>query len=123
MKNVAAFMNSTGGYVLIGVNDDGEVLGLDPDYQAIKKPDNDGFENVFNMAFNTMIGVEHRRFVNVSFPEISGKQSCVVSLQPSSRPAYLVYRGKETFYVRAGNASQPLSVSQVARYIQDHFGQ
>jgi hypothetical protein len=121
MKNVAGFVNATGGAVLIGVNDDGQVLGLDPDYQAIKKPDSDGFENVFNMAFNKMIGVEYRRFVDVTFPNIDGKEICAVSVRPSVQPAYLQARGNETFYLRAGNASVPLTVSQAARYIREHF--
>jgi len=121
MKNIAGFMNAKGGAVLIGVNDDGQVLGLDPDYQSIKKPDSDGFENVFNMAFNKMIGVEYRRFVDVTFPSIDGKEICVVSVRPSLQPAYLQARGNETFYLRAGNASVPLTVSQAARYVQEHF--
>jgi membrane protein YdbS with pleckstrin-like domain len=121
MKNIAGFMNAKGGAVLIGVDDDGRVLGLDPDYQAIKKPDSDGFENVFNMAFNKMIGVEYRRFVDVRFPSIDGKEICVVAVRPSLQPAYLQARGNETFYLRAGNASVPLTVSQAARYIGEHF--
>ena len=121
MKNVVGFLNAAGGSVIIGVDDDGEVLGLDPDYQAIKKPDSDGFENVFNMAFNKMIGVEYRRFVDVTFPRLEGQEICVVSVRPATQPAYLQARGNETFYLRAGNASQPLTVSQAARYIQEHF--
>ncbi len=89
----------------------------------MKKPDAGGFENVFNMDFNKMIGVEFRRLVGIRHPEIDGKQICVVSVQPSSEAAFLTHRGKETFYVRAGNASQPLSVSKATRYIQDRFGQ
>lgn len=121
MKNVVGFMNATGGVVIIGVDDDGQVLGLDADYQSMRKPDPDGYENVFNQAFNKMVGVEYRRFVALSFPQIEGKEICLISVQPSSQPAYLQYKGDETFYLRAGNASQPLTVSQAARYIRDHF--
>lgn len=121
MKNIVGFMNATGGTVLIGVADDGEILGLAPDFEAMRKPDADGFENVFNMAFNKMIGVEFRRFVELGFPEIEDKQICVVSVQPSSEPAFLTHKGRELFYVRTGNSSQPLSVSKATRYIQDRF--
>jgi hypothetical protein len=121
MKNLVAFMNTTGGILLIGVADDGQVLGLEPDFRSMKKPDSDGFENVFSMAFNKMIGAEYRRFVEVTFPEPGGKEICMLSVRPSSEPAYIVHRGKEAFYIRAGNGSQPLTVSQAARYIQDHF--
>ena len=121
MKNIVGFMNSTGGTLLIGIDDDGVALGLEADYQVMRKPDSDGFENVFNMAFNKMIGVEYRRFADVAFPEIEGKEVCAVSVRPSTWPAYLRAKGSEAFYVRAGNASQPLTVSQAARYIQDKF--
>jgi membrane protein YdbS with pleckstrin-like domain len=123
MKNIVGFLNASGGSLLIGVADDGEILGLEADYRAIRKPNADGFENVFNMAFNNMIGVEFRRFVNVSFPEQDGKQICVVTVRPASEPAFLSHKGKETFYVRAGNASQPLSVSKATKYIQGRFRQ
>jgi membrane protein YdbS with pleckstrin-like domain len=89
MKNLVAFMNTTGGALLIGVGDGGEILGLEPDYQTMRKPDSDGFENVFNMAFNKMIGAEYRRFAEVSFPMLEGQQICVVRVRPSSHPAYL----------------------------------
>jgi membrane protein YdbS with pleckstrin-like domain len=123
MKNIVGFMNATGGTLLIGVADDGEILGLAPDLAAMKKPDADGFENVFNMAFNKMIGVEFRRFVDLNFPEIEGRQICAISVQPSSEPAFLTFKGKEAFYVRTGNSSQPLSVSRANRYIRDRFSE
>ncbi len=121
MKNVAAFMNTRGGAVLIGVDDEGAVLGLEPDLKTLRKPNVDGFENVFNMAFNKMIGVEFRRFVDVGFPEIDGKTICVATARPSVQPAYLTHKGTEKFYIRTGNSSQPLSVSKAAQYIRTHF--
>lgn len=121
MKNLVAFMNSSGGVLVIGVDDDGGILGLDPDYQTMKKPNSDGFENVFNMAFNSMIGVEFRRFVQVDFPQVEGKEICVVRVQRAPEPAYLSHQGTEKFYIRTGNSSQALSVSKATRYIQSHF--
>jgi hypothetical protein len=121
MKNIVGFMNTTGGALLIGVGDDGEILGLEPDYQAMRKPDSDGFENVFNMAFNKMVGVEYRRYLDLSFPQLVGKEICVVSVRPASQPAYLVYKGTEAFYIRAGNGSQALPMSKATSYIREHF--
>ena len=43
-KTVAAFMNSGGGTLLIGVDDDGRLIGLGPDYATLKTPDADRFE-------------------------------------------------------------------------------
>jgi hypothetical protein len=121
MKNIVAFLNSGGGDVLIGVGDEGEILGLDPDFGAIQKKNTDGFENIFNMAFNKMIGVEFRQFVTLTFPVLDDKIICRCAVAPGSEPAYLQYKGDERFYIRAGNASQPLPVSKATHYVQSHF--
>lgn len=121
MKNLAAFMNTVGGSVLIGVADDGQVLGLEPDYQTLGKKDSDGFENIFNMAFNTMIGAEHRHLVDVSFPVVAGQEICLATARPAAEPVYLTHKGEERFYIRTGNTSQWLTVSKAARYIRMHF--
>ena len=121
MKTIAAFLNSSGGYLLIGIDDEGQVLGLDHDLQTLGKPNLDGFENSFNLAFNKMIGVEFRQYVELAFPTIQGKSICAVQVQPSHSPAYLQYQDTEKFFIRAGNASQPLTISQSNRYIQRRF--
>lgn len=121
MKTLVAFMNSSGGFLLIGVDDEGKILGLEPDLQTLRKPTLDAFETAFNMAFNKMIGVEYRQNVDVAFPEIDGKPICLLRVRPSAHPSFLMEMGNEKFYIRAGNASQSLTISQANRYIQRHF--
>ena len=121
MKTLVAFMNSSGGFLLIGVDDDGKVLGLEPDLQILRRPTVDAFETAFNMAFNKMIGVEFRQFADVAFPELDEKLICVLRVRPSTHPVFLLEEGNEKFYIRAGNASQSLTISQANRYIQRHF--
>jgi membrane protein YdbS with pleckstrin-like domain len=121
MKSLAAFMNSRGGHLLIGVDDAGTVLGIEADLQGMRKPNIDGWENTFNLAFNKMIGVEYRRLISLEFYEKDGKTVCHVYVKPADRPIFLRENNTEEFYIRAGNASQPLSFSQAARYIQARF--
>lgn len=121
MKNLAAFMNTAGGVLLIGVSDQGEVLGLERDFSALPKKNVDGFENAVNMAFNSMIGAEFRQYVSLTFDEIDDKTICVLTVAPASTPAYLTFKGKEEFYIRTGNSSQPLSVSKATKYVQTRF--
>jgi hypothetical protein len=122
MKNLVAFMNTSGGVLLIGVSDQGEVLGLERDCSALPQKNVDGFENAFNMAFNSMIGAEFRQYVALAFDESDGKTICVLSISPASTPVYLTFKGKEDFYIRTGNSSQPLPVSRATRYVQTRFG-
>src|SRR5262249_15667689 len=57
MKTVAAFANSQGGTLLIGVDDSGNVLGLESDYHSLGNADRDRFElhlrNLLNQQFGT----------------------------------------------------------------------
>ena len=123
MKNLAGFMNTAGGWLLIGVSDDGEVLGIEPDLTGLKKQNIDGFENVFNVAFGNMIGIENRQYVQLAFPQQEGKTVCRIAVQPAPHPVYMTWQGKEEFYIRAGNACQALSVSKANQYIQGRFQQ
>jgi predicted HTH transcriptional regulator len=43
-KTIAAFMNSAGGTLFIGVDDEGYPVGLQNDYGTLKKQASDGFE-------------------------------------------------------------------------------
>jgi len=122
MKSLAGFMNSYGGHLLIGVDDDGNILGIEADMKGLRKPNLDGWENAFNQAFNSMVGVEYHRLIELEFYEKDEKTVCHVYAHPADRPIFLKENNTEKFYIRAGNASQPLSFSQAARYIQARFG-
>ncbi|OGN03779.1 MAG: hypothetical protein A2655_04500 [Candidatus Yanofskybacteria bacterium RIFCSPHIGHO2_01_FULL_43_42] len=117
MKTVAAFLNSDGGSLLIGVDDEGNPVGLEDDFASLAKPDIDGFENHFNNIFSTMVGPEFRRLVKLTFNNIDDKTVCVVDVKPSRKPAYLKTGNGEDFYIRTGNVSTPLKMSEVATYI------
>ena len=121
MKNVVGFMNGRGGLLLIGVDDEGAIIGIEPDIKTLRKPGVDGFENVFNVAFGNMIGMEYRPFVALTFPALDDKTVCAISVRPATHPAYLRYQGKEEFYLRTGNSSNALSVSSTVQYIQGRF--
>ncbi len=44
LKTIAAFNNKEGGMLIIGASDDGEVIGLEDDYNCLKDGDKDKFE-------------------------------------------------------------------------------
>ena len=117
MKTVAAFLNSEGGHLLIGVSDSGQPIGLESDFHSLPKCDSDGFENHFNNLFNNMIGPEFRRKVRLKFSNIWGKTICLVNIESSHKPVYLKTGNSEDFYIRTGNVTTPLRMSEVATYV------
>jgi membrane protein YdbS with pleckstrin-like domain len=121
-KTIVGFMNAEGGTLLIGVNDDGEVMGLDRDYKTLPRKDRDGFENHLNMLVKTMIGLPFTKYVRVTFEKIDGKEVCIVSVKESHKPTYLNSpNNSEEFYVRVGNSTQPFSISQAEEYIRTNW--
>jgi Schlafen, AlbA_2 len=53
VKTIAAFLNTDGGVLLIGVDDEKKVLGLEGDYKTLpEKPNKDGFELALQQALS-----------------------------------------------------------------------
>ena len=119
MKTVAAFMNSQGGQLVIGVDDQRGINGIGHDFDSLIKKSRDGFENHFNNVFGAMIGPEFRRHVRLSFHELGDKEVCLVQVERARRPAYLKTDNGEDFFIRTGNATTSLKVSQAAAYLAD----
>lgn len=122
MKTVAAFLNSGGGHLVIGVDDGRQVVGLDLDYRTLQRQDADGFENHFTKVFRAVIGPEFRQFVKLHFHAHDGKELCAVRVFPAKQPAYWMSEGKEEFYIRTGNATTPLTFREAAAYIRTRWG-
>lgn len=119
MKTVAAFLNSGGGQLVIGVDDGRAVLGLEHDYRTLTKGDRDGFENHFTHVFNAMIGAEFRQFVKLNFAQADGKDVCIVNVMPATHPVFAkLDNNTEEFFVRTGNSTTPLKLSEAAAYLE-----
>lgn len=121
MKTVAAFLNSKGGILVIGINDNQEIIGLHDDYETLPRKDSDGFENHFTQVFNKMIGPEFRHLVRLKFQDINENEICLVQVATSMRPVYLKIDSDEHFYVRTGNATTPLKLSEVEAYSRSRW--
>jgi len=120
-KEVAAFMNSNGGTLLIGVEDDKTISGLDRDL-AVLHNSMDEFELTFTNLVNAYLQKLNRAYVNLKFEKVNDKQIAVVRVKKSSHPVYVRCEGKkEEFCIRAGNSSQTLEVSEASLYIKEHW--
>ncbi len=121
MKTVAAFLNSRGGHLILGVNDSRTPLGLEDDYQTLQRKDADGFENHFTQAFNSMIGPEFRSLIKLWFHKLDSHDLCIVQVLASPRPVYLKADNNEQFYVRTGNISTSLKLSEIESYSRSRW--
>jgi hypothetical protein len=127
VKTIAAFSNGQGGTLILGVNNDMEVIGLENDYNTLKDATKDGFELHLRNLVNNAYGIKFASTnLTVTFPEIEEKEICVVEIKNGSEPLYTIVNDKngnklEKFYLRSGNSSQELKLSEIASYISERF--
>ncbi len=117
-KTLVGFMNARGGKLIIGVNDESEILGLENDFRTLKQQNIDGFEQKIYEIISKYIGKEFCLYCSIYFHYLDKKYISVVNIEGVTEPVYLT-KGRETvFYLRTGNATKPLSVKEAINYIK-----
>ena len=117
IKTIAGFMNTKGGTLLIGLDDSGNILGLEQDYQSLKKKNRDGFELQIYQLITNDIGIEFCSLVDVDFYDFDEKDVCTLRIKVAISPAYVHSRNKTSFYIRTGNSTKPLTIQEAVKYI------
>jgi len=128
LKSIAAFANAKGGTLFIGIDDNLNILGLENDYNTLKKNDADYFELHLRKLINNQYGISFaNNSLMIYFPKIEEKEICVIQVNAALHPLYLKTKNKqgqqiEKFYVRSGNASQQISsLKEINEYIKRRF--
>ncbi len=122
LKTLAGFLNShIGGTLLIGVADNGEIIGLEKDYQTLKKMDQDGFEQALMTAISSNLGADLCPNVHVLFHVIDQKEVCRLIVSPSTRPVFLEQNNTPKFFVRTGGATRDLNIQEALSYVAERW--
>lgn len=118
LKSMAAFLNSEGGDLLLGVADDGIVLGIETD----NFPNDDKFLlHVWSLIKSSM-GQDVSQYIRTTLEKIHGKTVCRVHCLKSQKPVFLRQSGfDEEFYIRIGPSSGSLEISEALKYISGRF--
>ncbi len=118
LKTIAAFLNSNGGDLLIGVRDDGSIEGIETD----KFVNDDKFLLHLWTLIRTCLGRDISPYVRTILEKIDDRTVCMVQCQRSNRPVFLRQPGfDEAFYIRVGPSSNAMDISEALKYIADHF--
>lgn len=123
LKTVAAFANTKGGDLLIGVSDNGSILGLKSDYDSLPKTGSDGFElhlrNLLKEQFGMPFVINE---IAISFHKVEELDVCQIKTKPTKGSVYLKMKdgnggqSLEKFYARSGNSTQEIPPSQIEVY-------
>ena len=120
-KTIAAFLNTEGGHVIIGVDDGGTVLGLEVDYNTLSKKNSDGFLLTLTSVINKYLGKQVHRFLSIHVGSVDDKDCCIVSAKKSDFPVFLSHNNNEEFFIRASASSHPMNMREAHEYITAHW--
>jgi hypothetical protein len=126
MKSIAAFSNADGGTLLIGVNDEGDIIGLEPDYASLKGTKDEFELHLRNLVNKNMGKVFSANSLNVEFHVSNGNEICKIDIRRGEKPLFIENIDKngvksKKFYVRSGNLSQELQIDEASEYIKTRF--
>ena len=121
VKTIAAFLNCDGGALILGVDDKKNILGLEKDYQTLKKKDSDGFQLAVIQAISEKISAEVCRNIRFSFFKTDDKEICIVRVKPFHQPVYVELKNETLFFIRTGNSTQSLDTRAAVEYIRQHW--
>ena len=122
LATIAAFLNTDGGELVIGVADGGAVIGIEVD----------GFESeehfvlYLQHTIRDALGEGAMARVHLRTEVFEGRNVCLVSCRPSREAIFVKTSesdgvARSEFYVRAGAASVRLDPESARKYIQKRF--
>jgi hypothetical protein len=127
VKAVCGFLNAEGGVLLIGVEDDGQVVCIENDFTTLgTKQNTDGYELFLRQLLDDSLSAPTAPTVRIRFPEVQGKTICQVSVAASGRPVFAkpAKGGAEAseLWVRVGNATKQFHGDDLMKYQEEHWG-
>lgn len=120
-KTIAGFMNSEGGTLLIGVNDDGEIVGIENDVNTLNKKNLDGYGLHLNSIISSSIGPEYTPFISIRFDKDDEKEVCIIEVESSTQPIFIKNNDRREFYIRQGNSTRLLDSEETHKFIEIKF--
>ena len=123
LKTIAAFLNTEGGDLLIGVADDGAIVGVEAD----QLENDDKFMRHLAQVVRNGLGDRAGTCIDSKTQIVQGKTVCITSCQRSPEPVFLRWKGIEAategdFFVRSGPGTVKLPPESAKEYIRTRFG-
>lgn len=117
IKTIASFLNSEkGGRLLIGVDDNGTIVGLEPDCQTLQRKDLDGYESYLTTLLLGAFGKDLSLSLSITFHQTDNGDVCEVLARPSPRAVFVSDEKGEHMFVRTGNSTRLLSTREAIEY-------
>ena len=124
LKPVAGFLNARGGFLFIGVDDNANPLGIQPDLD-MKSWTTERYVRHLAGRIGEEFGSAAATCTHISIETVKGLEICVVEIDPSPDPVWLLKVEKsgkrKVFYVRTSNSTRELSGPDFVSYLRKRW--
>jgi type I restriction enzyme R subunit len=122
VKTVAAFLNTDGGTLLIGVGPDRSIVGLELDYLHVKPQNGDGFVNWLTTHLANALGAAAVMRTRGRVVPHGGAELCRLDVARSSQPIWAkTSKAARVFFVRMNNSSRSIPDEELGGYLADRW--
>ncbi|MDC0189746.1 putative DNA binding domain-containing protein [Rhodospirillales bacterium] len=127
IRTVGGFMNGRGGTLLIGIDDNGKILGVEKDIElSAPKQNADGYMLWLTSVIGNTLGGEFPKslIADIQFEEFEGKSICRIDVDECLLDKGIYANSNklglenDTFFLRQGNSTQPLTPKATADYLE-----
>jgi hypothetical protein len=117
---VASFINTEGGKVFIGVDDDGNIVGIEREYGIAnpQKNNKDGYLLFLQDALRSKLkyGLSHLSF-KARIYKVRGKEVCRIEVSKAKNNDFAYFQDK--VYIRQGNQSLEINGRQLVEHLKN----
>lgn len=125
LRTIAGFLNAKGGTLYIGVNDNGDAVGIEDEYCLLNsskkdrysyKEDCDGYQNKLRNAMNWNLGPVAQDYVSIKFIKSDAHTVCKIDVDPSRT---VIWYDERDAYKRMGNRTTYLRSTAIEKLVLD----
>lgn len=125
LRTIAGFMNAQGGTLHIGVNNNGDAIGIEQDFPLLNSSakdkytyleDKDGYENKIRTGIAHHLSSVAQDHVSITFSVHNGHTVCSVKVEASDR---VIWYDERHAYKRTGNRTSHLSDLAIEKLVLD----
>jgi serine/threonine protein kinase len=117
IETLAAFLNTDGGTLIIGVKDDRTITGVEVDYPLVKPRSRDGWCLTFDHLVTHQLGAEVMKCIELQLEPWHDQTIAVIRCEPRQEPTWL---GDE-LYVRCTASTEKLSTRHAIAWCRQRW--
>ena len=117
IKTLAAFLNTDGGTLIIGVKDDHTIVGIDVDYDCVKPRNRDGWCLTFDHLVTHWLGAEVMKCIDLRLEPWDDHTIAVIRCSAREEPTWV----EEELYVRCTASTEKLSTRDAVTWWRERW--